>query len=177
MNTVNLSETSEDFEAPESIAPETPTPNAEIELDAELEREFDSIPFSRQPRYLMAQIEQQPLAFPLQWVSEIILIEQSRILPLPFYDPMLLGVFHDKGDVVPLIVAPLANPAETTASAQRLRTKRTLTAVRLNQTVGKLAGVGVVVDRVIDRFVTDPHPSKIRIFAIDEIRSAIWQPR
>ncbi|MBD3886779.1 hypothetical protein IFO70_34615 [Phormidium tenue FACHB-886] len=133
-----------------------------------------------QHRYLIAQIGQQQLAFPLQWVSELILVEQSHILSLPFYDPMLLGVLQYKGDIVPLVAAPLESRAETAAAAQRLKMKHTLTAVRLNQTANKLAGVGVTVDRVVERFVSAPQtelPAQVRVFQLEDVPSALWQPR
>lgn len=168
----------------------------DIKLDAELldaellDAKLNSVSFFPQHRYLMTQIGQQQLAFPLQWVSELILVEQSHILPLPFYDPTLIGVLHYRGDIVPLIMVPLASKTETTAAIQHLRIKRTLTAVRLNQAVGKLAGVGLIVDRVIERIAsrsvleqsletaeTAVEISQVRIFRLEDIPPMIWQPR
>lgn len=147
-----------------------------VELGTAPGSSFNALAFSSQQRHLVTQAGQQQLAFPLQWVSEIMLVEQSHILALPFYDPMLFGVLHDKGDIVPLLVAPLAGKAETAAFIQSLKTKRTLTAVRLNRAAGRLAGVGLVVDRVIERTAAESS-SSVRIFQLEDIPSTVWQPR
>ncbi|WAL61902.1 chemotaxis protein CheW [Thermocoleostomius sinensis] len=169
----------------------TPVTEATAELDIELDNELEgeliaklnSLSFSLQYRYLITQIEHQQFAFPLNWVADLILIEQSQILSLPFYGPMLLGVLHYRGEVVPLVVAPLTPFTDIATVARRLRTKHTVTAVRLNQSVGKLAGIGIVVDRVIERMSSVPasvpaiEPPSLRVFQLEDIPASIWQPR
>jgi chemotaxis signal transduction protein len=69
-------------------------------------------------------------------------LERSQILDLPFYDPMLLGVTHHNGNVLPLI------SAHRLLKIPQFTLREISTVVRLNDTADRLANVGVVVDRV-----------------------------
>ena len=131
---------------------------------------------SLQSRYMLAQVGQQQLVFPSQWISEIVLIDRSQILNLPFYDPAILGLIHHNGAIVPLLSAD-GLLLGTTDQAMRSRTlKETLTVVQLSPSVEGLAGVGIVVDYVVGSLT----PAQIvgqRLFQLSDIPSELWQPR
>ena len=95
-------------------------------------------------RFLLAQLERLTLVFPSALVAEILLIERSQILPLPFYNPAILGCVHHAGQIVPLI----AVDRQLGLRAASL-TREMLTVVRLSEAAENVAGVGAIVDRVI----------------------------
>ncbi|MBW4471617.1 MAG: chemotaxis protein CheW [Stenomitos rutilans HA7619-LM2] len=131
---------------------------------------------SLQERYMLTQVGQQQLVFPTRWVGEIMLVERSQILKLPFYDRSLLGLMHHGGTIVPLLDAhPLI--LETLGQDARSRTlKESLTVVRLRSTIDGLAGVGIVVDRVIGS-VSSEQITELRLFQRSDIPNHLWQPR
>jgi len=125
---------------------------------------------SWQENYILTGMGQQSLAFPARWVDDILVIERSQILPLPFYDSQVVGMLHHKGKLVPLVLVIKPEKEQT-----RWLLKRNLVVVRLNENLTKLAGVGVVVERVIKSIrpseLTDEH-----LFQQALIPDTIWQP-
>jgi chemotaxis signal transduction protein len=98
------------------------------------------------PRQIVTRVDQNRLVFPKEWVVEVLLIKQSQVLHLPFYDSSVLGVVHYQGGVMPLIGAQqilsvIERPVQTL--------RETLTVIRLSDTVPGLVGVGILVDQVI----------------------------
>jgi chemotaxis signal transduction protein len=131
---------------------------------------------SLQSRYMLTQVGPQQLVFPSHWVGEIMLIERSQILNLPFYDRALLGLVHHNGNIVPLLSAH-SLLLETLGEDVRLRTlKETITVVRLSPTLDELAGIGIVVDHVIGS-LTPEQIVEQRLFQLSDIPSHLWQPR
>lgn len=137
---------------------------------------------SFESRYLLTQAGSQKIGFPSQWVTEIILIERSQILNLPFYDTRLLGVVHHQGNIIPLVTLQSTNRV-----SQRPRIQETLTAIHLTQSVGTLSGVGLIVDRVIgsisheqlsanEQTATDASEPPMEVFQPEIIPPSIWQP-
>lgn len=153
-------------------------------MDISVDVETDSFSFkSFQGRYILTQVGHQKIGFPSQWVEEIILIERSQILNLPFYDFRLLGVVHHQGSIIPLVTLQVGNPV-----SQRPRIQETLTAIRLSQLVSELSGVGLIVDQVIgsisqeqlsanEQTVTESSNPQIEVFQPTRISPSIWQPR
>lgn len=136
-----------------------------------------------QGRYILTQVGSQLIAFPVQWVAEILVIERSSILPLPFYSPMVLGVVHHQGKIIPLIQAPQGGIIKQTAASRPM--KESLSVVHLNAVVRPLAHVGLVVDQVLSSLSPDQitpetatsTASPIRPFQPDDIPPTVWQPR
>lgn len=136
-----------------------------------------------QNRYILTQVGHQQIGFPSRWVAEIILIERSQILNLPFYDSRLLGIVHHQGSIIPLITLHFAYSVN-----QQQKIPEMLTAIRLSQSVSELAGVGLIVDRVIgsiaheqllanqEQATASSHPP-IEVFQPEKIPLSIWQPR
>lgn len=138
-----------------------------------------------QDRYILATIHEQVMAFPSAWVGEILVIERSRILNLPFYDPAVLGVIHHRGAIIPLISLPTQESSRTPIAVQRYTTQETFSIVRLNASVESLPGVGLVVEKVLgstlstqrsgDSSTLPPLDQALRIFCPADIPASIWQ--
>ncbi|NJM68978.1 MAG: hypothetical protein HC862_01465 [Scytonema sp. RU_4_4] len=132
-----------------------------------------------QHHYILTEIGQQQIVFPSRWVAEIMLVKRLQILTLPCYSPILLGVTHHQGDVVPLISSSIflsENPGQPVRSAFT----EVLHVVRLNRVTEKLAGVGIVVDRVIGNIseTQDSAPELTRRqFQLQDIPDQVWQPQ
>jgi CheW-like domain len=125
--------------------------------------------------------QQFTLVFPAVWVAEIVRIDRDQILDLPFYDPLLTGIIHHDGQIVPLIAAARLLKVEKFALRERL------IVVKLNQAFGNLANIGLVVDRVIgtsnreeldpELFTTPITASEMLMMRPDLIPTDLWQPR
>ncbi|HEY9824501.1 MAG TPA: chemotaxis protein CheW [Stenomitos sp.] len=131
-------------------------------------------------RLIVTQVGALQLAFPAVWVSEIVRVERSQILDLPFYTPAILGIMHHKGKVVPLL------------SGHRLvqvpygSLRETSTAILLNDAAGSLAQIGIVVDSAIGNQsrselpgFDDPSanaPSEMVMMRAELLPSNLWEP-
>lgn len=99
--------------------------------------------FAADRRFILTLVDDLTLRFPADWVAETLLIERAQIVSLPFYNPAILGCVAVGSQVVPLV-----------SSAQFLGLKTSLirevlTVVRLGEAAEHLAGVGILVDRMI----------------------------
>jgi chemotaxis signal transduction protein len=117
--------------------------DAAAESPMQVETEF-STPPSLQDRYILTQVGDQQIAFPSVCVAEVLLIERSQILALPFYDAAILGVVHQHGRIVPLV--EIQRLFRKTSGLMR----ETVNVVQLSQEMEHLAGIGIVVDQVLD---------------------------
>lgn len=139
-----------------------------------------------QTRYILARLEDITLVFPSTLVAEILILERSQILALPFYNFAMLGIIHHRGQIMPLISLrqimgfPLGLKVES------------FTAIRLGDAAGDLADVGLVVDLTLgmrtsdqlppDLLSTDQLPNltsepKMRLFQPEMLASHLWEPR
>ncbi len=129
-----------------------------------------------QNRHILTRVGQQYLTFPSQWVAEILLVERSQILSLPFYDSTLLGVVYRQGQIIPLISAHILLSKEMEQDVRLRAMRETLTVVHLGQATDQLAGIGIVVEDVVSNATAQP-PSEQRVFQLSDLPSHIWQPR
>jgi chemotaxis signal transduction protein len=133
-------------------------------------------------RFISTQVERFTLVFPAVWVSEILRLERSQILDLPFYDPLLLGIVNHNAQITPLIAA-----ARLLETIEPFNLKEKLMVVRLNQSAGSLANIGVVVDRSIGSYTRQELPpelfepnqidSNILLMRPELIPANLWQPQ
>lgn len=107
-------------------------------------------------RFLLAQIEQLTLAISSMLVAEILLIERSQILTLPFYSPAVLGCLHHAGQIVPLIATDRQLGIRTASLMREI-----LTVVRLSESAEHLAGIGLLVDKVLGSQTGDRLPAEL----------------
>jgi chemotaxis signal transduction protein len=131
-------------------------------------------------RSILTQVEQQTLVFPATWVSEILRVDRSQILDLPFYDSLLVGVANYNGQMTPLIAAARLLAVEQFSVPERVMV------VRLSEAAGQLANVGIIVDRAIGSSMREQLPSDLfttnRSGAMVMMHSqlvpaSLWQPQ
>lgn len=94
-------------------------------------------------RFILTQVERFTLVLPAIWVAEIMRIDRSQILDLPFYDPLLVGIANYNGRITPLIAA------SRLLEIAQLPLPERLMVVRLNEGAEGLGNVGLIVDRAI----------------------------
>jgi chemotaxis signal transduction protein len=91
-------------------------------------------------RYLMTQVGDLKLVFAATQVTEIVRIEKSKILGLPFYSTLILGIINHNGHLMPLI------SAHTLLQQEKSTSQELLTAIRLKYASND---IGIVVDRAL----------------------------
>jgi chemotaxis signal transduction protein len=133
-------------------------------------------------RYILTQVERLTLVFPAVWVAEIIRLDRSQILDLPFYDPLLLGIVNHNAQITPLIAA-----ARLLETAEPFNLKERLMVIRLNEAAGKIANIGIVVDRAIgsstrqelppDLFASSTITTELVLMRHELIPTHLWQPQ
>jgi chemotaxis signal transduction protein len=133
-------------------------------------------------RFISTQVERFTLVFPAVWVAEILRLDRSQILDLPFYDPLLLGIVNHNAQITPLIAA-----ARLLETIEPFSLKEKLMVVRLNQSAGSLANIGVVVDRSIGSYTRQELPPELfepnqidsnsLLMRPELIPANLWQPQ
>ncbi|MBE9043339.1 chemotaxis protein CheW [Pleurocapsales cyanobacterium LEGE 10410] len=124
-----------------------------------------------QNRYLIALLSTKKLAFSAYLVRDILIVERSQILALPFYDAACLGIYHYQNEIVPLV-----SVEKILGTTENKVLRSTLTAVRLNKSAEHLAGVAIVVDRM-ERSLAAEELSQEHQFQLSDIPQQIWQPQ
>jgi chemotaxis signal transduction protein len=131
-------------------------------------------------RFILTQVERRTLVFPATWVAEILRIDRSQILDLPFYDSLLVGIANYNGLMTPLIAAARLLDLEQFTVPERVMV------VRLNQAAGQLENVGIIVDRAIGSSTHDELPSDLFIthsahgmvmMRPSLVPTSLWQPQ
>jgi hypothetical protein len=148
-----------------SIPAESPTPQAPL-----------------RDRFLLAQVQAFTLVIPALWVVEIFRAERSQILALPFYSPLLLGITHHGGRVLPL----LSTHSLLNVPSPALRENTMV--VKLGDQAGALAQVGLVIDRPLGSQTRAELPSAVFsetsqrsdsslvLLRPELVSSDLWQP-
>jgi chemotaxis signal transduction protein len=101
-------------------------------------------------RFILTKVDKVTLAFPANLVTETLLVERARVLTLPFYGAAIAGCFHAGGKVVPLVSPALFLGVQTNLM------REVLTVVCLGEAAEHLAGVGILVERMIGSHVGFP---------------------
>jgi chemotaxis signal transduction protein len=132
-------------------------------------------------RFISTKVAETTLVFPAIWVAEILRIDRSQILDLPFYDPLLVGVVHHNGQIIPLVSAARLLKVEQLGIQERS------IVIKLDRTAGKLANIGLIVDRAIGTvnrqdlppalFSTTETIDGMLLIHSDLIPTDLWQPR
>jgi chemotaxis signal transduction protein len=156
--------------------------------DTELSPHSQLHPTGSAQRFLLVRLEGETLVFPSDRVSEILTIERSRILNLPFYAPAVIGCVHQAGRIILLI------SLRQSLNQKPEPNREILTVIRLSELAGNLAGVGLAIDRVLasqeraelpaDFFNANERSSPIvigdypaRLFQPEMLNANLWQPR
>ncbi len=133
-------------------------------------------------RFILTTVERFTLVFPAAWVAEIIRLDRSKILDLPFYNPISIGIVNHNAQIIPLIAA--AKLLETT---EPFLLKEKLMIVKFDRSAHQLPNVGIVVDRAIgsttrqelppDLFNSSKIAADLVLMRPELIPSDIWQPQ
>ncbi|WOD39648.1 chemotaxis protein CheW [Nodosilinea sp. E11] len=136
-----------------------------------LDVELDSLALP-DSTYFLTQVGSRQLAFPATEIAEVMLVERSQILSLPFYQPGLLGVVHVQGQLVPLVTLQLLLEGVSGV------TREVFNAVQLN-TSSPLAGIALVIDQLVGNCTAEQlaQDSTIEPFNPDIVPAELWQPR
>lgn len=133
-------------------------------------------------RFILTQVQSITLVIPAAWVTEIFRVERSQILPLPFYSPLLLGITHQSGQVLPLL------SAHSLLTAESALPKENNMVVKLGDAAGSLAQVGLIIDRTLgsqtrtelpsDLFSESPQspPAAMMLLRPEMVSADLWQP-
>jgi chemotaxis signal transduction protein len=131
-------------------------------------------------RFILTQLQSYTLVFPATWVTEVLQIDRSHILALPFYNPLLVGIVDRNGQTIPLI-----NTAKSLGLASFSMSERVLI-VRLNEAAEGLKNVSFIIDRLIGTTTRNELPPELftanRAGETLMIKSTllpanIWQPQ
>jgi CheW-like domain len=158
---------------------ELPTPNSQLMVATQ------TPPIASQTlladRFISTAIDRRTLVFPAVWVAEILRIDRVQILDLPFYDSVLMGIIHHNGAIIPLVAGTRLLNIEQFGARERA------VVVKLNESAGSLANIGIVVDRAIgtsnradlppDLFTTTATDRTMLMMRPDLIPPGLWQPR
>jgi chemotaxis signal transduction protein len=132
-------------------------------------------------RFISTEIDRFTLVFPSIWVAEILRIERSHILDLPFYNPLLMGIVHHQGLIIPLVSGSRLLKVDQFGMSERS------IVIRLNEMAGSIANIGIVVDRAIStnthqelppELFTESGANGLMLMMRPElIPIDLWQPR
>ncbi len=121
-------------------------------------------------RFILAKVLDQTLAIPAGWVAEILRVDKNKILNLPFYKDLVLGITHHSGQILPLLSTHLL------IGKYQVDLRETLTVVRLGSVAGDVVEVGLVVDQVVRSAMQFELPVETVVFDPQMMQLDLWQP-
>ncbi len=121
-------------------------------------------------RFILAKVLDQTLAIPAGWVAEILRVDKNKILNLPFYKDLVLGITHHSGRILPLLSTRLL------IGKYQVDLRETLTVVRLGSVAGDVVEVGLVVDQVVRSAMQFEIPVEAVVFDLQMMQLDLWQP-
>lgn len=125
-------------------------------------------------RYVLAELGNSSVVSPDIFVAEVLILERSAILAIPFYSGAVLGVTHHQGQILPLVSLRRA----LTDSKMLLPEK--INVVRLSPEAGDLGGMGLVVDRVVSSITAEQYAKGKDYIRLEELLprlgTKIWEP-
>jgi CheW-like domain len=133
----------------------------------ELLADGDTVETVQLERFILALLEPLTVVFSSDLVAEIILLERTQILALPFYPSPVLGCAHHNGQVIPLVQL---------SKILRLPPKpllEILTVVRLSGAASPLGGVGLVMDSMLGSKTRDQLPQDL-FESSQPLKSVMW---
>lgn len=121
-------------------------------------------------RFILTQVMDKTLAIPAVWVAEILRVDTKKILSLPFYQDLVLGIIHQNGRNTPLVSVRLL------LGGCQVDRRETLIVVRLGAVAGDVVEVGLVVDQVVRSVMQFELPVDTIVFDTTMMQSELWQP-
>jgi chemotaxis signal transduction protein len=126
-------------------------------------------------RYLLTAVGKYTLVLPATWVSEVLQVEQNKVLQMPHYLPAILGVANHQNSFLTLVAGwqflPEIQPSRVDY----------YTVLYLVTNVNNWQNTGIVVDRVLGSMVKKDFPSTtlkdLFVMANPQLLpSHLWQP-
>ncbi len=133
-----------------------------------------SEPAALADRYLLTEVGKYTLVFPAIWVSEVLQVEQSKVLQIPHYSSAILGIANYQNNFLTLIAGWQFLPEIQPSRIDRF------TVVRLGATISNWQNIGVVIDRVLGSMIKKDFPAiseDLFVLANSQLLSShLWQP-
>lgn len=141
-----------------------------LDRSEDLQDVFSEQPAPIEAQFILVQVGDRRLAFAPESVGEIMLLERSQVLPLPFYPAVVMGIVHHQGQLVPLV--NLRRLFQET----NISSKEVFNAVQFKSPEG---WVGLVVDRLIGSCSQSQleHDDSIEAFPTETLTPELWQPQ
>ncbi|MCS6960326.1 MAG: hypothetical protein RMK91_09790 [Pseudanabaenaceae cyanobacterium SKYGB_i_bin29] len=98
----------------------------------------------RADRYVMAGLGQKVLLCPDYYVLDVLVLDRSYVMRLPFYAPCIVGITQHQGKIVPLL-----SLRHLYLQDQNVLLPGQLPVIRLSKALPELFGVGLIVDRIM----------------------------
>ncbi len=135
----------------------------------------NSEPTALADRYLLTEIGKYTLVLPATWVGEVLQIEQNKVLQMPHYSPVILGIANHQNSFLTLVAGWQFLP-----ETQPSRTDH-YTVVRLGVHINSWQNTGIVIDRVLGSMGKKDFPSTTpkNLFVMANpqlLPSHLWQP-
>jgi chemotaxis signal transduction protein len=125
-------------------------------------------------RYLLTEVGKYTLVFPANWVSEVLQIEQNKVLQIPHYSSAVLGVAKHQNNFLILVAGWQFLPENQPGRIDRF------TVVRLGASISNWQNIGVVIDRVLGSMVKKDFPAipkNLFVLANSQLLpNHLWQP-
>lgn len=125
-------------------------------------------------RYLLTEVGKYTLVFQANWVSEVLQVEQSKVLKIPYYSPAILGIAKYQDNFLTLVAGWQFLPETQPSRIDRF------TVVRLGGNMKNWQNTGVVIDRVLGYVVKEDLPViQQNLFVLANSQSLpnyLWQP-
>lgn len=127
---------------------------------------------SLEDQYILTEVGERRVAFPAASVAGILLVERSRVLALPFYQDVVLGIVHHQGQLVPLVAL------QQLLSEHRSSLREVFNAIQLSEQ-SDAPGLGLIVDRLLGNCTAEAlaNNTAIEPFCPDQFESSLWQPQ
>lgn len=110
-------------------------------------------------RYVLTGLGHQTLVFPDVMVAEIMLVDRSYLLNIPFFGSAILGVIQQQGNIIPLVSLRRA------LGEQNVLIPEKITVIRLSDfaddLTDELVGTGLVVDKVLSSVSAEQYTASL----------------
>lgn len=123
---------------------------------------------------IVTQYQETSLVFPSTWVDEVLFFPRQKVLEIPFYQKPILGVIPHQGRLIALL-EPLGDKA---TEMQSLKHQENIRAIRLSSQVGDLAGVAILIDKIVgtmNQAEVDGKPN-LHLFEPEQLLIQFFQP-
>jgi chemotaxis signal transduction protein len=136
--------------------------------------------------FILAQIEKYTLVIPSMLIAEVLIVDRTQILSLPFYTADIQGCINHEGKIVPLIAS-----GHLLGLSEEGLLRPNLTVLRLSETAKQLSGVGLIIHQLLGNKSRSQLPPELfengqplgqpqssqnmRLFDVEMIDPRIWQ--